>query len=96
MEIRWTEEAVKQLENTLDFWREHNYSDAYPNKIINELNKVELAIAEKPYFLAKFVESVRLYQRHFLKGKFSLYYDIIEEENVIVIKFFRSSSQEPL
>ena len=40
MEIRWTEEAVKQLENTLDFWREHNYSDAYPNKIINELNKV--------------------------------------------------------
>ena len=58
MEIRWTEEAVKQLENTLDFWREHNYSDAYPNKIINELNKVELAIAEKPYFLAKFVESI--------------------------------------
>lgn len=34
MEIRWTEEAVKQLENTLDFWREHNYSDTYPNKII--------------------------------------------------------------
>ena len=30
MENRWTEEAVKQLENTLDFWREHNYSDAYP------------------------------------------------------------------
>ena len=96
MEIRWTEEAVKQLENTLDFWREHNYSDAYPNKIINELLIMALLGYLLPYFLAKFVESVRLYQRHFFKGKFSLYYDIIEEENVIVIKFFRSSSQKPL
>ncbi|GJH41128.1 hypothetical protein RCZ04_16780 [Capnocytophaga sp. HP1101] len=96
MEIRWTEEAIKHLEETLDFWNKHNYSNIYPNKIISELNQVELAIAENPYFLAKFIESVRLYQRHFLKGKFSLYYDIIEEENVVIIKFFRSSSQKPL
>ena len=96
MEIRWTEEAIKHLENILDFWDKHNYSNAYSNKIITELKQVELAIAENPYFLTKFIESVKLYQRHFLKGKFSLYYDIVEEENVVIIKFFRSSYQKPL
>ena len=96
MEIRWTEEAIKHLENTLYFWSKHNYSDDYSNKIIRELKQVELAIAENPYFLARFIESIRLYQRHFLKGKFSLYYDIVEEENVVNIKFFRSSYQKPL
>ena len=96
MEIRWTEEAIKHLENTLDFWSKHNYSDDYSNKIIRELKQVELVIAENPYFLARFIESIRLYQRHFLKGKFSLYYDIGEEENVVIIKFFRSSYQKPL
>ena len=96
MEIRWTEEAIKHLENTLDFWSKYNYSDDYSNKIIRELKQVKLAIAENPYFLARFIESIRLYQRHFLKGKFSLYYDIVEEENVVIIKFFRSSYQKPL
>ena len=58
MEIRWTEEAIKHLENTLDFWSKHNYSDDYSNKIIRELKQVELAIAENPYFLARFIESI--------------------------------------
>ena len=31
-----------------------------------------------------------------MKGKFALYYDFIEEENLIVIKFFRSTKQKPL
>ena len=55
MEIRWTEEAIKHLENTLDFWDKHNCSNAYSNKIISELKQVELAIAENPYFLTKFL-----------------------------------------
>ena len=31
-----------------------------------------------------------------MKGKFALYYDFIEEENLIVIKFFRSTKQKSL
>ena len=81
MEIRWTEEAIKHLENTLDFWDKHKYSNAYSNKIITELKQVELAIAENPYFLTKFIESVKLYQRHFLKGKFS---ELLEMEDLTI------------
>ena len=51
MEIRWTEEAIKHLENTLDFWSKHNYSDDYSNKIL--------------IFLARFIGSIRLYQKTF-------------------------------
>ena len=45
--------------------------------------------------LSKFVEGVKLYKILIMKGKFALYYDFIEEENLIVIKFFRSTKQKP-
>ena len=51
---------------------------------------------ENPYFLTPFIEEVKLYKRVILKGKFALYYDIIDEEKLVIIKFFRSTKQKPL
>ena len=50
MEIRWTEEAIKNLENTLDFWDKHNYSNVYSNKIISELKQVRVGYSRKSLF----------------------------------------------
>ena len=46
--------------------------------------------------LSKFVEEIKLYEILIMKEKFALYDDFIEEENLIVIKFFRSTKQKPL
>lgn len=96
MEVRWTEEASRLLEYTLDYWTERNKSPNYALKILEQVELVEKSISENPYFLARFIKKVKLYQRHFFNGKFALYYDILDEENVIIIKLFRSNKQEPL
>lgn len=96
MEVRWTEEASRLLENTLDYWTERNKSPNYALKILEQVEWVEKSISENPYFLARFLKNVKLYQRHFFNSKFALYYDIVDEESMIIIKLFRSNKQEPL
>ncbi len=46
------------------------------------------SLRDNPYFLTSFIEEVKLYKRVILKGKFALYYDIIDEEELVIIKFF--------
>lgn len=96
MDINWTEKAVWLLEDNLDYWINKNKSSEYSFKILDELNLIEKSISEDPYFLAKFKEEVKLYQRNFLNNKFALLYEINEEENLIIIKLFRNNRQRPL
>lgn len=91
--IIWTEEAVFMLQKTLEYWNNRNKTFIYSNKIISEVEAIEIKILENPYFLAKFNGNVNLYQRIFFKGKFSLFYDI--KEDSIVIIHFRSNQQKP-
>ncbi|WP_314246392.1 hypothetical protein [Capnocytophaga leadbetteri] len=59
-------------------------------------NEAIESLRDNPYFLTSFIEEVKLYKRVILKGKFALYYDIIDEEELVIIKFFRSTKQKPL
>ena len=90
MEVRWNTEAKQDFFNTLDYWEEHNGSLEYSLKIMQAVKTLELELAETPYFLAKYSNKLKLYRRHFLKGKFVIYYDVLEEQNVVIIQFFRS------
>lgn len=48
-EIKWTPEAeVLYLEN-LEFWINHNKSNSYALKIIDEVERKEKLLAENPY-----------------------------------------------
>ena len=47
-------------------------------------------------FLAQYIEHLGLYKRNFMSGKFAIYYQILEEENLIRIIHFRSNKQKPL
>lgn len=96
MHIDWTIGAGDSLRETLDYWVEHNGSIAYSNKILDEVINVEKEIARQPLFLAKFLDEIHLYRRTFFSGKFAIYFEILDEENRILIHHFRSSKQQPL
>ena len=96
MQIDWTIGAGDSLRETLDYWVEHNGSIAYSNKILDEVLNVEKEIARQPIFLAKFLDEIHLYRRTFFSGKFAIYFEILDEENRILIHHFRSSKQQPL
>lgn len=96
MHIDWTIGAGDSLRETLDYWVEHNRSIAYSNKILDEVLNVEKEIARQPLFLAKFLDEIHLYRRTFFSGKFAIYFEILDEENRILIHHFRSSKQQPL
>ncbi len=96
MHIDWTIGAGDSLRETLDYWVEHNGNIAYSNKILDEVLNVEKEIARQPLFLAKFLDEIHLYRRTFFSGKFAIYFEILDEENRILIHHFRSSKQQPL
>ncbi|WP_311324691.1 type II toxin-antitoxin system RelE/ParE family toxin [Capnocytophaga sputigena] len=96
MKIKWSDEAIESYDETLDYWYYHNKSYDYSHKIISEVQKVKKEIKESPYFLAYYIEELRLYKRSFFKNKFSLYYEVNEEKEMIYIVYFRSNKQKPL
>ena len=96
MEISWVEEASEDLENTLDYWYKRNGSYSYPSKIIQAIEQLKIELKNDPYFLAKYSEHLVLYKKTIMKGKFIIYYKIMEDENLVEIRYFRSSKQKPL
>ena len=96
MKTKWTINAKLALFNTLDYLTERNDSETYSNKIIVETEKALKEIQENPYQKNYYSEKINLYLKIFFKGKFALYYRIIEEETTIWIIDFRSTKQKPL
>ncbi len=96
MKIKWTPKALEMLEQTLDYWDSRNKSNNYSKRIIAETELAEIEIADNPYFLSRFFKDIKLYRKSFFNGRFYLYYDIIDEENTVRIKYFRSHYQRPL
>lgn len=92
--IIWTPSAERSYFNTLKYWLNHNKSNTYSLKIINEVDLVLSEIVSNPFFLATFSTELNLYRKNFFNGKFALYYEI--KENKIIIEYFRSNKQKPL
>ena len=96
MEVRWNLEAKQDFYNTLDYWEEHNGSFEYSLKIIRAVEALKKELSETPYFLATYSDTLKLYKKYFLDKRFVVYYDVIEEQKVVIIQYFRSSKQKPL
>lgn len=63
MRIVWTNRVSDELDNNLSFWLNKNKSNVYPNKILDEIEKLEKQIKENPLFLYYYIESLNLFQR---------------------------------
>jgi hypothetical protein len=63
MRIVWTNRVSDELDNNLSFWLNKNKSNVYPNKILDEIEKLEKQIKENPLFLCRYIESLNLFQR---------------------------------
>ena len=53
MRIVWTNRVSDELDNNLSFWLNKNKSNVYPNKILDEIEKLEKQIKENPLFLCR-------------------------------------------
>ena len=95
MEIVWVVNAKNSLEETLDYWDEHNGTTSYSNKIISELKKLLSQIKDNPYS-QKYEKDLGIYVGTILKRRFLIYYAILEDKNTIEIRYCRSSYQKPL
>ena len=96
MKIKWSTQAELSYLENLNYWDNHNKSHSYSDKIDDALYKLEEEISISPYFLAQYIEHLDLYKRNFLNGKFAIFYQVSEEENLIRIIYFRSNKQKPL
>lgn len=96
MKIKWTDKAIEMVISTLDYWDNRTKSNRYSQKISNELEIALIELAEDPYFLTTFYNDIKLHKKAFFNRKFYLYYDIIDKEDTIYIKYFRSAYQKPL
>lgn len=63
MRIVWTNRVSDELDNNLSFRLNKNKSNVYPNKILDEIEKLEKQIKENPLFLYYYIESLNLFQR---------------------------------
>ncbi len=86
MEIVWVVNAKNSLEETLDYWDEHNGTTSYSNKIISELKKLLSQIKDNPYS-QKYEKDLGIYVGTILKRRFLIYYAILEDRNTIFQKF---------
>ncbi len=84
--ITWTNFAVQQYLNILDFWVEHNNSTAYSRKIEQAVLRQEEIIRKNPQ-----IGVVRRYRGQVLRcsiilRKYSLFY-LIKNNHIIIIDF---------
>lgn len=92
--VVWTPTAEEAYFSNLEYWINRNKSNTYSLKLVEQVELIEKSISENPYFLAQYVDEIKLYRRIFFKGKFALFYGINEDK--ITIKYFRSNRQKPL
>lgn len=96
MELIWMPNAEEDYLDTLAYWYKHNGSFSYSDKIDKEVKQLEKELSKNPYSLAKYYEKENLYRRTILKGRFFVYYEVLEQEEVVHILHFRSSKQKPI
>ena len=96
MKVVWSDNAKASYFRTLGYWIKHNGSRTYSDKITEAVNLLLYELEQKPYFLAKYSESLNLYRRIIMRGRFVVFYSIDELNGTIIITHFRSARQIPL
>ena len=96
MKAIWSDNAKASYFQTLGYWIKHNGSRSYSDKITMEVDVLLAELEQKPYFLAKYSESLNMYKRSIMRGRFVVYYSIDEFDGIVEIQHFRSARQIPL
>ena len=96
MKVVWSDNAKASYFRTLGYWIKHNGSRTYSDKITEVVNLLLYELEQKPFFLAKYSESLNLYRRIIMRGRFVVFYSIDELNGIIIITHFRSARQIPL
>ena len=92
-EIKWTPEAETLYFENLEFWINHNKSDTYALKIIDEVERKEKLIADNPY-IGAIVEGIEEEVRRVLiLENFAIHYRI--NRSMIEILSFWANKQNP-
>lgn len=88
--IVWTETAILQRRNILEYWNENNGSTAYSIKLVKTIKKYVEIIAEYPlaFKLSEYPET-----RVAALGHYSIFYKIFEDQ--IIITAFWDSRRNP-
>ncbi len=95
-EVIWTDTATYAYLSNLEYWNNRNKSISYSQKIIAEIDNINEFLAKTPYDISKYHKKVDIYQYLLMKGRFSIFYEIDEENKKVFVKHFRSNRQEPL
>jgi plasmid stabilization system protein ParE len=90
MKVAWTELALYQFDDALDYWDEHNKSTAYSKKLRAKVKSQIQFLKEFPYSGR---QSVYVSARYVVIDRYSIFYRI--DDDVIHILAFWHNSQEP-
>ncbi len=71
--VIWATTAEVSYLNNLEYWNNHNTSNTYSLKIIDEVGKLNKELAKNPLFLSRYHVQLNLYQRLLMKQKFSVF-----------------------
>lgn len=80
--IRWVKRAENKLQNSLEFWIEHNKSNDYAIKIKDEITKAQNTLIEFPYIGRE--TEIKGVRRLLVMRRFILFYTISDKEICIV------------
>ena len=80
--IIWTDEAIEQQVDILNYWFEHNKSSKYSEKILIEIEEFETLLEINPFIGNK--TDFKEVRRVIILNNFSLFYKIIEKNVYIV------------
>lgn len=86
-EIKWTTEAETLYLETLEYWINHNKSNAYALKIIEEVERKEKLLAHNPFIGAKIIEAKEEVRRVLVLENFSIHYRI-QKKTIEIVSFW--------
>ena len=86
-EIKWTPEAERLYFETLKYWINHNKSNSYSSKIIDEVERKDKLLANNPFIGAKIIGAKDEICRVLVLEKFSIHYRI-QRTTIEVVSFW--------
>ncbi|WP_421874271.1 type II toxin-antitoxin system RelE/ParE family toxin [Marinoscillum sp.] len=89
--IVWTQTAIQELEETLDYWKKNNQSTTYPKKILGNLKYVLRLLKKHPH-LGLPTDYPNVCARTFM-SHFQIIYSV--RQDAIFILSFWDSRQDP-
>ncbi|MGO4707668.1 type II toxin-antitoxin system RelE/ParE family toxin [Chryseobacterium sp. 2TAF14] len=93
-EIKWTPEAEKLYLEILEYWINHNKSNIYSLKIIEEVERKEKLLSHNPFIGAIIFGTKEQVRRVLVLENFSMHYRI-NKTTVEILSFWANKKDNP-